>query len=82
MAAETTALSSEYDEAVARLELEWAALGARTATVKSALRAVEETAFSEVATAMTQCVEELATAHVNVLDDIEARALALIDALS
>lgn len=82
LAERAAALSGDYDEAVARLELEWAALGARTATVKAALRALEETAFSEVATAMTQCVEELASAHVNVLDDIEARALALIDALS
>jgi hypothetical protein len=82
LAAEAAALSAEYDEAVARLELEWAALGARTAMVKAALRAVEESAFSEVATAMTECVEELAVAHVNVLDEVEARALALIDALA
>jgi hypothetical protein len=82
MSAEAAALSAEYDEAVARLELEWAALGARTAMVKAALRAAEESAFSEVTTAMTECVAELATAHVNVLNDVEARALALIDALS
>jgi hypothetical protein len=82
LAGEVAALSAEYDEAVARLELEWAALGARTATVKAALRAVEESAFSEVATAMTECVEELATAHVNALDEVEARALALIETLS
>ncbi|HEU5155750.1 MAG TPA: hypothetical protein VFU43_02055 [Streptosporangiaceae bacterium] len=79
---EAAALSAEYDEAVARLELEWAALGARTATVKSALRAVEETAFSEVATALTRCVEEIAIPHVNVLDDVEAIGLALVDALA
>jgi len=75
-------VSAEYDEAIARLELEWAALGARTAMVKSALRAVEETAFSEVAMALTRCVEELATAHVNVLDEVEERGLALVDALA
>jgi hypothetical protein len=82
LAGEAAALSAEYDEAIARLELEWAALGARTATVKAALRAVEETAFSEVATAMTQCVAELAVAHVNVLDEVEAKGLALVDALA
>jgi hypothetical protein len=75
-------VSAEYDEAIARLELEWATLGARTATVKSALRAVEETAFSEVAMALTRCVEEFATAHVNVLDEVEERGLALVDALA
>lgn len=82
LSGEAATLSGECDEAIARLELEWAALGARTATVKSALRAVEETAFSEVATAMTRCVEELAIAHVKVLDEVEARGLALVDALA
>jgi hypothetical protein len=82
LSGEAAALSTEYHEAIARLELEWAALGARTATVKAALRAVEETAFSEVATAMTRCVEELAAAHVSVLDEVEARGLALVDALA
>ncbi|WP_433239377.1 hypothetical protein [Actinomadura nitritigenes] len=66
-----------FDEAVARLELEWAALGARSATVRAALRAAEENAFSHVTEEMTRCVEELAPEHVRALNEAEARARAL-----
>ncbi|MFC5752565.1 hypothetical protein [Actinomadura rugatobispora] len=71
-----------FDEAVARLELEWAALGARSATVRAALRGAEEAAFSQVANAMTRCVEELAPAHVRALDEVEERARGLLDELT
>ncbi|MWA05221.1 hypothetical protein F8568_033630 [Actinomadura sp. LD22] len=66
-----------FDEAVARLELEWAALGARSASVRAALRAAEESAFSHVTEEMTRCVEELAPEHVRALNEAEARARAL-----
>jgi hypothetical protein len=66
-----------FDEAVARLELEWAALGARSATVRAALRAAEESAFSHVTEEMTRCVEELAPEHVRALNEAEARARTL-----
>ncbi len=68
-----------FDEAVARLELEWAALGARSATVRAALRGAEETAFSSVAEALTRCVEELAPEHVKALNEVEARARGLFE---
>lgn len=71
-----------FDEAVGRLELEWAALGARSATVRAALRAAEETAFSQVTAEMTRCVEELAPAHVKALGEAEARAMTLFKELS
>ncbi|MEU5881971.1 hypothetical protein [Spirillospora sp. NPDC047279] len=71
--------SRAFDEAVARLELEWAALGARSATVRAALRGAEETAFSHVTTAMTRCVEDLAPDHVKVLNEAEERANSLYD---
>ncbi|KAB2343372.1 hypothetical protein [Actinomadura rudentiformis] len=74
--------SRAFDEAVARLELEWAALGARSATVRAALRGAEETAFSHVTTAMTLCVEDLAPDHVKVLNEAEERANELYDELS
>lgn len=74
--------SRAFDEAVARLELEWAALGARSATVRAALRGAEETAFSQVTTAMTLCVEDLAPDHVKVLNEAEKRANELYDELS
>ena len=74
-------VATAFEGTVARLELEWAELGARTATVRAALRAVEETAFSEVTTEMTVCVERLAPAHVQVLNDTEARAMALVEDL-
>jgi hypothetical protein len=80
--AEAVDLAAASESTVARLELEWSALGARTATVRAALRAAEETAFSEVTTEMTRCVEELAPAHIKVLNEAEARAMALIDELS
>lgn len=71
-----------FDEAVGRLELEWSALGARSATVRAALRAAEETAFSHVTAEMTRCVEELAPAHVKALNEAEARAMTLLTELS
>ncbi|MCP2340119.1 hypothetical protein [Actinomadura rupiterrae] len=82
MREETVEISRTFDEAVARLELEWATLGARSATVRSALRAAEETAFSQVTQAMTECVEELAPEHVRVLQETEARAATLFDRLA
>ncbi|MFD0900797.1 hypothetical protein [Actinomadura sediminis] len=66
-----------FDEAVARLELEWAALGARSATVRAALRGAEESAFSHVTEEMTRCVEDLAPEHVKALNEAEERARAL-----
>ncbi len=66
-----------FDEAVARLELEWAALGARSASVRAALRGAEESAFSQVTEEMTRCVEELAPEHVKALNEAEARARTL-----
>ncbi|MEV5568761.1 hypothetical protein AB0L06_01840 [Spirillospora sp. NPDC052269] len=78
---ESTELSRTFDEAVARLELEWATLGARSANVRAALRAAEETAFSHVTQEMTDCVEELAPEHVKVLQETEARAETLFDHL-
>ncbi|TDC45872.1 hypothetical protein E1281_29305 [Actinomadura sp. KC345] len=74
--AETT---RAFDEAVARLELEWAALGARSATVRAALRGAEESAFSRVTDEMTRCVEELAPGHVKALNEAEARARTLFE---
>ena len=71
-----------FDEAVARLELEWSALGARSASVRAALRGAEEAAFSHVTNAMTRCVEELAPAHVRALDDVERRARGLLEELT
>ncbi|GAA2122153.1 hypothetical protein [Actinomadura napierensis] len=68
-----------FDEAVARLELEWAALGARSASVRAALRAAEESAFSGVTEEMTRCVEELAPEHVRALNEAEARARSLFE---
>ncbi|MFI0357884.1 hypothetical protein [Actinomadura sp. 9N407] len=75
-------VAREFDEAVARLELEWAALGARSATVRAALRGAEEAAFSQVTNAMTQCVEDLAPAHVQALNQVETRAQSLLDELT
>ncbi len=73
--------AGEYDTTVARLELEWASLGARAASVQAALRAAEETAFSEVTAEMTDCVEQLAAAHVEALNAAEAKARDLIEEL-
>ena len=70
-AAET---AGAFDEAVARLELEWAALGARSASVRAALRGAEESAYSRVTEEMTRCVEELAPEHIRALDKAEERA--------
>ncbi|NKZ04749.1 hypothetical protein [Actinomadura latina] len=69
--------SRAFDEAVARLELEWSALGARSAVVRAALRGAEESAFSHVTEEMTRCVEELAPRHVRALNEAEAKARAL-----
>ncbi|WP_067806277.1 hypothetical protein [Actinomadura formosensis] len=71
--------SRAFDEAVARLELEWAALGARSASVRAALRGAEESAFSHVTEEMTRCVAELAPQHVKALDEAEAKARALLE---
>ncbi|MEU8798633.1 hypothetical protein [Spirillospora sp. NPDC048819] len=71
-----------FDEAVARLELEWAALGARSATVRAALRGAEESAFSRVTEEMTRCVEELAPEHVRALNEAETRARSLFEETS
>jgi hypothetical protein len=79
--AEATEMVGAFDETVARLELEWAALGARAATVRGALRAAEETAFSEVTGEMTVCVEKLAPEHIKVLNEVEAKAMALVEEL-
>ncbi|TDD92194.1 hypothetical protein E1293_01425 [Actinomadura darangshiensis] len=73
------ATSRAFDEAVARLELEWAALGARSATVRAALRGAEESAFSQVTEEMTRCVEELAPRHVQALNEAEAKARSLFE---
>ncbi|GAA4393749.1 hypothetical protein GCM10023088_73470 [Actinomadura verrucosospora] len=71
--------SRAFDEAVARLELEWSALGARSATVRAALRGAEEAAFSQVTEEMTRCVEELAPRHVQALNEAEAKARSLFE---
>ncbi|WP_141577895.1 hypothetical protein [Actinomadura sp. WMMA1423] len=71
--------SRAFDEAVARLELEWSALGARSATVRAALRGAEESAFSQVTEEMTRCVEELAPRHVQALNEAEAKARSLFE---
>lgn len=78
-AAETAA---DFDTTVGRLELEWAELGDRTATVRAALRAAEETAFSDVTAGMSETVELLALSHVRVLDDAQARAMRLVQELA
>jgi hypothetical protein len=67
---------------VSRLELEWAELGARAATVRAALRAAEETAFSEVTAGMAASVEELAASHVAVLNEAESKGMRLISELA
>ncbi|MBG6087458.1 hypothetical protein [Actinomadura viridis] len=74
--------SRAFDEAVARLELEWAALGARSASVRAALRGAEESAFSQVTNAMTRCVEELAPGHVRALNEAEVKAESLLEELT
>ncbi|REE98792.1 hypothetical protein [Thermomonospora umbrina] len=79
---EAATAAGAFDEAVGRLELEWSALGARCATVRAALRAAEETAFSQVTNAMAYCVEELAPSHVAALGDAEARAMSLLRELT
>ncbi|MEU8304016.1 hypothetical protein AB0C84_10675 [Actinomadura sp. NPDC048955] len=71
--------SRAFDEAVARLELEWSALGSRAATVRAALRGAEEAAFSQVTEEMTRCVEELAPRHVQALNEAEAKARSLFE---
>ncbi|OLT32631.1 hypothetical protein BJF79_35820 [Actinomadura sp. CNU-125] len=78
LAASATEVARAFDEAVARLELEWAALGARSATVRAALRGAEENAFSHVAEEMTACVQDLAPGHVRALAEAEKRARALL----
>jgi hypothetical protein len=73
--------TDSYNGTVARLELEWATLGSQAAIVRAALRAAEETAFSQVTADMTECVEELAQSHINVLNNAESRAMTLIEHL-
>lgn len=82
LAAEADNLVGDFDESMGRLELEWAALGARSATVRAALRGAEEAAFSQVAAAVSDCVGRLAAAHVKALSDAEDRARELIDGLA
>ncbi|MFC9972449.1 hypothetical protein ACFVH6_16335 [Spirillospora sp. NPDC127200] len=79
---EATEVARTFDESVARLELEWATLGARSASVRAALRGAEEAAFSHVTSEMTRCVEELAPEHVNALKEAEARARDLYEDLA
>ncbi|MGH3390290.1 MAG: hypothetical protein ACRDOO_15585 [Actinomadura sp.] len=79
LGAEAIEVAAAFEETVARLELEWSALGARAATVRAAVRGAEEAAVSEVTGELTDCVEDLAPAHIAVLDETEARALALIE---
>jgi hypothetical protein len=77
----TADTAGDYDATVSRLELEWSELGARAATVRAALRAAEETAFSEVTAGMSESVERLAASHVTVLNDAEAKAMRLVEDL-
>jgi hypothetical protein len=74
-----SATADSYHKTVARLEMEWAMLGSRAAIVRAALRAAEETAFSQVTAEMTECVETLAPSHIKVLNEAESRAMALMD---
>ncbi|GAB3675405.1 hypothetical protein GCM10027589_45510 [Actinocorallia lasiicapitis] len=74
-AAETAAAC---EETLGRLELEWSMIGARASSVRAALRAVEEAAFTEVTQEMSECVAELAPAHVKALNETEVRAMALL----
>lgn len=74
--------ATDFDTTVSRLELEWAELGARAATVRAALRAAEETAFSEVTAGMAASVEELAASHVAVLNEAESKGMRLISELA
>ncbi|MBE1534438.1 hypothetical protein [Actinomadura algeriensis] len=78
LAASAAEVARAFDEAVARLELEWAALGARSATVRAALRGAEENAFSHVTEEMTRCVQDLAPEHAKALNEAEERARALL----
>ncbi|SEF83707.1 hypothetical protein SAMN04489712_102216 [Thermomonospora echinospora] len=82
LAAEAAETAAAFDEAVGRLELEWSALGARGATVRAALRAAEETAFSQITAEMTRCVAELAPGHARALGEAEARAMTLLGELT
>jgi hypothetical protein len=74
-AAETAA---SYDETVARLEMEWAMLGSRTATVRAAMSGARESAFSRITAEMTKAMEELAPGHVKALNEAEAKGMALV----
>lgn len=75
---QATEVAATSDETMSRLEFEWSVIGARAATVRAALRAVEETAFSEVTQTMAACVAELAPGHVRVLNETENKALAIL----
>ncbi|GAA0947913.1 hypothetical protein [Actinocorallia libanotica] len=78
LALEAGELAGLCEETLARLELEWSVIGARARAVRAALRGVEESAFSEVAQAIAECVAELAPEHVRALDEAESRALELL----
>lgn len=73
---EAVDLAAHADETLARLELEWSMAGARAAAVRTAMRAAEEAAFSEVTSALSGAVAELAPEHIRVLGDLETRAVA------
>ncbi|ROO83171.1 hypothetical protein EDD29_0665 [Actinocorallia herbida] len=73
--AEAAGLAAVADETLARLELEWSMAGARAAAARTALRAAEEAAFSEVTGALAGEVAELAPEHIRVLGDLEHRIL-------
>ncbi|WP_157963783.1 hypothetical protein [Actinocorallia populi] len=77
-ALEAGELAGVCEETLARLELEWSVIGARSRAVRAALRGVEESAFSEVTQAIAECVAELAPEHARVLDEAEERALELL----
>ncbi|MEO5877361.1 MAG: hypothetical protein ABIS86_13525 [Streptosporangiaceae bacterium] len=74
-AAET---AGAYDETVARLEMEWSVLGARTATVRAAMSGARESAFSQITAQMTAAMEDLAPGHVKALNVAEAKGMALV----
>lgn len=82
LSAEAAQTVTVFEETVGRLELEWAGLGSRTATVKAALRGAEEAAFSQVGAEMTRCVQELAPGHAQALNEVEERAMELLRELS
>ncbi|MDX6738872.1 hypothetical protein [Actinocorallia sp. A-T 12471] len=75
---EAAELAGVADETLARLELEWSMTGARAAAARTALRAAEEAAVSEVTAALAREVADLAPEHIRVLGDLEHRVLTRI----